>query len=119
MASDAQTPATAPCGCGHTEAQHRAKFDTALGQLTRLGCFATSCGCRQFAADPAAGVRLLTWGCRTQPDLDALAAAVLDVSGGRVHLVQVDTGGDEYAVAVATRPLDADEALRLWEASRG
>jgi len=56
----------------------------------------------------------LTWDCRQQPDLDELAKAIEVLSMGRVHLTQVDTGSDEYAIVLAARPLDAEEAYRIW-----
>ncbi len=53
---------------------------------------------------------VLSWDWRGQPDLDRLARIVHDVSGGLVHLQQVDTGSDEYAIVVADRPLSPAEA---------
>jgi len=57
---------------------------------------------------------VLSWDCRQQPDLDELAKAIQVLSMGRVHLTQVDTGSDEYAIVLAGRPLDAEEAYRVW-----
>ena len=60
-------------------------------------------------ADPTPAV--LTWDWREQPDPDELARAVRDVSGGTVHIRQVDTGSDQYAIVVAAADLD-DEAVQ-------
>jgi hypothetical protein len=58
---------------------------------------------------------VMVWDWRQQPDLEELAAAVLKTSGGRVHLVQVDTGGDEYALAIADHPITGGEAIAAYE----
>jgi hypothetical protein len=63
---------------------------------------------------------ILTWDVREQPDLEELAALVLDLSGGAVHLTPVkDTGCDEYALIVDVRPYEQSEAteayLRRWD----
>lgn len=57
---------------------------------------------------------VLSWDWRGQPDLDRLAAELLRVSGGTVHLHQVDTGGDDYAIVVADRPLTSAEAAAVY-----
>lgn len=61
--------------------------------------------------------RFLSWDYREQPDLDALAAALRDLTDGGLHVVAIDTGGQDYAIALSTVPLTADEARELWEAS--
>jgi hypothetical protein len=60
--------------------------------------------------------RALSWDWRGQPDLDQLARIVLDVSGGTVHVHQVDTGSDDYAIVVSDRPLTDGEAYAVWVA---
>jgi hypothetical protein len=59
--------------------------------------------------------RVLEWDWRAQPDLDELADAIRDLSGGRLHLAQVDTGGDSYAVVLSTLPLDVGAAQLVRE----
>lgn len=61
--------------------------------------------------------RVLTWDWRQQPDLDRLAAAIRDLTGGNVGLHQVDTGSDEYAIVLADQLLTDAEARSIWEAS--
>lgn len=63
---------------------------------------------------------ILTWDYREQPDLKRLARLVTEMSGGRVHLVEVeDTGTQDYALIVSDRALDEAETSavyrRWWE----
>ncbi len=60
--------------------------------------------------------RLLTWDWRGQPNLQHLAKAVHDLSGGRVSLYEVDTGSDQYAIVLADEPLTAEQAASVWDA---
>lgn len=62
--------------------------------------------------------RALSWDYRQQPDLDQLARAVLDLSGGRVHLHRVDTGCDEYGIVLADREMTAAAAHAVWMRQR-
>jgi hypothetical protein len=57
---------------------------------------------------------LLSWDWREQPDLDRLAQIVRDLSGLRVHLTQVDTGSDEYAIVLSDQQLSEDEAAQVY-----
>jgi hypothetical protein len=59
---------------------------------------------------------ILSWDWREQPNLDQLAAALGRVSGGTVHLAQVDTGSDEYAIVLSPMPLSDAEVRAAWEA---
>jgi hypothetical protein len=59
--------------------------------------------------------RVLSWDWRGQPDLNQLAAAIRDLSEGRVSVQQVDTGSDEYAIVLSDEPLTASQATTLWE----
>jgi hypothetical protein len=61
-------------------------------------------------------VRVLSWDWRQQPDLDRLAQILLEISDGRVHLHQVDTGSDEYAIVLSDRPLTRTEADSCYRA---
>lgn len=64
-------------------------------------------------------IRVLTWDWKEQPDLDDLARIVHDVSQCHVHLYQVDTGSDQYALVVARNPIGSQAAhdayRRYWE----
>ncbi len=59
--------------------------------------------------------RILSWNWRGQPDLERLATALREVSGGAVHLHEVDTGSDEYAIILSDRPLRPLEIDRIWD----
>lgn len=59
------------------------------------------------------------WDYREQIDLDGLADAIRDLSGGRLHLAQVDTQSQEYAVVLSTIRLDEDAARIVWEEAAG
>jgi hypothetical protein len=58
---------------------------------------------------------VLLWDWRQQPDLDALSRAITDLSGGTLHLHQVNTGSDEYAIVLATGQLDAEAAQAAYQ----
>lgn len=60
-----------------------------------------------------ANARAMSWDWKAQPDLHQLAKMVLDVSGGIVHIREVDTGGDFYLLVVADHAVTDDEALEL------
>lgn len=59
--------------------------------------------------------RMLTWDWRGQPDLVTLADAIRELSDGRLHLYEVGTGGDEYAIVLATAALPPAEVQRLFD----
>ena len=58
---------------------------------------------------------VLTWDWREQPDLDHLGRLICDLSGGTVHLHQVDTGSDQYAIVLATTKLDARSVCEIYD----
>ncbi len=59
--------------------------------------------------------RVLSWDWAEQPNMTALADIIRDVSGGTVHLREVeDTGSDQYAVVVSTEPVDEEQARRVY-----
>ena len=57
--------------------------------------------------------RVFRWDHRQQPDLRAIAAAVTELSGGRVFMREIDTGSDEYAWVVSRTEL-TDQQAWLW-----
>lgn len=57
---------------------------------------------------------VLTWDWREQTDLDRLARALTTVSGGSVHLRQVDTGSDQYAIVLSSSALSEHEAQAAY-----
>jgi hypothetical protein len=62
---------------------------------------------------------MMMWDWHGQPDLDRLAVAIERQSGGAVHLYQIDTGSDDYAIVLSDRPLAADEVATVWGATDG
>ena len=61
-------------------------------------------------------VGVLSWDWKGQLDIDELAAMVLDLSGGAVHIKHINnTGSDQYAIAVSTAPLTADDAAAAYD----
>lgn len=61
-------------------------------------------------------VRVHTWDWRSQPDLDAIADDIREMSGGTLHLTEVNTGNDEYAIVLSLRELTAGEARYVYDA---
>lgn len=57
---------------------------------------------------------VLVWDYGQQPDMDALAKAVREISGGAVHLHQADTGGSDYALVIAPAPLTDQAVEEIW-----
>jgi hypothetical protein len=65
-------------------------------------------------------VEVLSWDYNEQPNLERLARLVADMSGGRVHLTNVeDTGSQDYVLVVADRPMDQGEAMAAYEQGQG
>lgn len=58
---------------------------------------------------------VLSWDWKEQPDLDELAEIVREMSGGTVHIRQVETHSDEYAIVIAPNELDAAVAYGIYE----
>jgi hypothetical protein len=65
----------------------------------------------------AVAAKIFTWDWQEQPDMAAIAEVVHEVSGGRVHMREVDTGSDQYEWIVSDYPVDDAEAERLDEES--
>jgi hypothetical protein len=57
---------------------------------------------------------ILTWDVGQQPDMDELAKAVREVSGGACHLHEVDTGSNDYALVISPTPLDEQAVADVW-----
>jgi hypothetical protein len=57
--------------------------------------------------------KIISWDWKEQPDLADIAAAVLEMSGGLVHMRAVETGSDSYQWVISDHPVDDTEALRL------
>jgi hypothetical protein len=64
-----------------------------------------------------ADVKIMSWDWREQPDLAELDRLVCDVSDGRVRIVPVITGSDQYAIAVSRGLILQSEADRAYRAT--
>lgn len=58
--------------------------------------------------------RVITWDWREQPNLAELATAIRELSDDRVHLTQVDTGSDQYAIVLSRGRLSAESAAAAY-----
>lgn len=59
--------------------------------------------------------RVLSWDWKEDAPIWDFAELVREISGGTVHITEVDTGSDQCAYIVSAAPLTADEARRLYE----
>lgn len=50
---------------------------------------------------------IMTWDWKEQPDLTELAGRLLQLSEGRIHLYEVETGSDQYAIVLSDAAMDA------------
>jgi hypothetical protein len=58
---------------------------------------------------------MLSWDWKEQPDLDRLARQIRLLSLGTVHLHQVDTDSDQFAIVLATTELDPAGVKDVYE----
>lgn len=65
--------------------------------------------------EPPIRVGIITWDHAEQPDPDRLAVILSELSGGLLHVRRPDTGSDQYALMVATRPLDQQQTDTVFD----
>lgn len=58
--------------------------------------------------------RCFSWDYRQQPPMSEIAAFVNAISGGKVDIMEVRTGGDRYAWVVADHEMTDEEAMELY-----
>lgn len=58
--------------------------------------------------------RLLSWDWREQPDINDLKKIITELSGGSLHVEEIDTDSDEYAIAFSTEPLSKESAKEAY-----
>ena len=63
--------------------------------------------------------RCFSWDYRQQPDMEAIASFVAELSGGTVRMREVDTRSDEYAWVIADREVSDEEAMELYRQEAG
>ncbi len=61
-------------------------------------------------------VLFVSWDFREGIAADTMAAAISRFEGGPVFAVAVETGTDDYTLALSDAKLDAAEARRRWQA---
>lgn len=61
-------------------------------------------------------MKLMTWDWKEQVDLEQLGQIVTEISGGTVHLYEVDTESDQYGLIVSRDELTQDQVQALWKA---
>jgi hypothetical protein len=60
-------------------------------------------------------VRIFNWDWKEQPDLNAIAKAVMEISEtGPVFMREIETGGDFYIWVVADREVSDKEAEKMY-----
>jgi hypothetical protein len=59
--------------------------------------------------------RVFSWDWKAQPDMTAIATAVMELSEtGPVWMRQINTGGDNYAWVVSRAELTDEQAWHLY-----
>ena len=58
--------------------------------------------------------RCFSWDWRGQPNMDAIAEYVKELTSGLVVMKPVDTGSDDYAWVIADHDFTDEESLRLY-----
>jgi len=61
-------------------------------------------------------VHILSWDWRGQPDLDELDRIVYNISclGSPVRIQKIETGSDQYAIAISNRELPEQMLRQAW-----
>jgi hypothetical protein len=63
--------------------------------------------------------QVFSWDWQQQPDLQAIAAAVTELSAsGRVFMREIDTGSDDYAWVVSDTELTGEQAWQMYSKMR-
>lgn len=60
-------------------------------------------------------IRFVVWDFRTPPTADRLADEIRSFGGGPIYATTVDTGTDDYILALSNEPVTAEQARRRWE----
>jgi hypothetical protein len=67
--------------------------------------------------EPPAGpgrAELMAWDWSEQIDLDELGRIIIDMSHGQLHLHEVETGDDQYAIVLSDAPLTDLQAFEIY-----
>lgn len=63
------------------------------------------------------GIRFLVWSWNETLPAEQVAEAINQFDGGPVYAIAVDTGTGDYVLALATEPINGQEAYAAWAAS--
>jgi hypothetical protein len=58
-------------------------------------------------------VHVVSWDWREQPNMEAIARHVSELSSGQVIMRELSTGSDQYAWVLADRAVSDDEAMAV------
>jgi hypothetical protein len=58
--------------------------------------------------------QLVTWDWKEQPDVERVARALAEVSGGAIYVYDVDTQSDQFAWVIASGELTPDEVAQAY-----
>jgi hypothetical protein len=61
-----------------------------------------------------ARAELMTWDWKEQIDLGLLGHLITDMSHGQLHLHEVETGDDQYAIVLSDAPLTDLQAFEIY-----
>ena len=62
--------------------------------------------------------KIFTWDWKGEINMEAIAAAVKEISQGQVFMQEMDTGGDMYAWIIADHQVGDEEAWDLYRDGR-
>lgn len=60
-------------------------------------------------------IELMTWDWKEYVDIEKLARLVEKVSEGRVHIYEVDTQSDMFAIYISPAVLSAELVQNMWK----
>lgn len=62
--------------------------------------------------------QIVTWDWKEYAPMGDVGRAIEEVSNNQVHLYEVDTGSDQFAVVVSNKSLTTDEVQGIYKAWR-
>jgi hypothetical protein len=62
-------------------------------------------------------ITFLSWDWREGISGERMAKAIAEFAGGPVYAAAVDTGTEDYVVALSTTQISPDQARELWDAA--
>lgn len=59
--------------------------------------------------------KVMVWDWKESPDMEELGRTVLNFSDGAVHMYEVDTQSDCFALVITTKEMTPEEVLQAYE----